>query len=792
MANISNLTVVVGADISDFTRQMDTVQSRINSFGGSIGQSISGLGSQLTNAGTGMSTLGTQLENSIAPLQNFILEGVNVAAAFEDAMVALDTFGGLAGDELETVRQKAMDMGAATKFSSTDAANAMLEIVKSGYSVTDAMTAAEAALNLAAIGNMNMEESAGILTSTLSMFGLPASQANAALDILAGGANASKADVRGLGDALNNVGTVAATMGFSLQETVAALAVLSQNGIMGADAGTQLKSALLSLTTSDTAAQALDKLGVSLYDLDGKMRPLDAIIDDLALAMKDLTPEEQTIVMKDLAGAYGITALSALIAAGGIDTMVSEMEKAPAAADLAQQQMGTFNGKVEGLQGSVENLMINGLTPLKDEVLAPLVDVATKVVNSFSDWIAINPGLATGIGLLVLGMGAFGSALVILGPLVTGFGLLIKGLGFAFTLATSPISWIVLGIGAIIALLSNPDIQNGLKAWEGVFQNFGIVAAAVFDDIAVGVRTFVRDLEEQWIGLQAKIAEAQITVGFNVEGNTDFLEGLASQQAGIDIAQNLETSVNQYLAGQDVNLDIGGLNWAITGEPDPTTGATAPADLAKNILDSIADPMAVEAAMNQAIQSGDVAAINALLPVSLELAEDPSLQMQELLSAALDAGGENSPVFQTLLDTATELDIDVTAIQQQTQDALDASAAGKKYKITIDLDVDVLANVNQTAIGGAAQQAANAMGPNLPPARPGNSPLNMPQLASGGYIAETGLALVHAGEQILNPAQTAAMASGGLGGNTYIINAYGDNPYAVAEMVNRANRDRDR
>lgn len=782
MTLVSNLEVRVGIDISDFTRGMSAVDNKIESFGKSVGTGIMALGSGISTIGDKMSSLGASISSATRPLTDLANSGLEAAAGFQDIMVQLQTFGGLTGKSLEDVRQKALQLGADTKYSASDAANAMLELVKAGYDTKTAMQDAGVALNLAAVGGMNLEQAAGIVSSTISQFNLdPIDEANMVLDSLAAGANASRADVSDLADGLKNVGVVASTMGFSLQDTTAALAVMSNAGIEGAEAGTQLKSALINLSTSTTAKDALVDLGVSLYDANGKMKDMDTIIDQLSASMKDFTPEEKTQTLKDLGGSFGITALSALMAAGGVDTMVGSMNAAPAASDIAEKSMGTFNGTVESLKGSVETLLIQGLTPLMENGLTPLVSQVTEVVNSITDWAGKNPEVASTIGAIVLGVGALGAGLAILGPIVGLIGTAIAGFGTLITVATGPIGLLTLGIAGLIALLSSPDIQNGLKAWQGVFDKLKIILGAIaddmksrLDDVAVNFRGFVRDITTVIEDLKSKAAAAQIVLGINVDANSAQVTESTSNIQAADIAKKLEATVNSQLAnGEPIKVDVPTLvNVEAMGETD-------------RLVKQIVDPTAIQQAIDAAISSGDVATVQALLPISMKLAVDPAEQMRTLLSTALDAGGENSPVFNVLTQMATELQIDTKEIVAQYDHALKQAAGSQVYTVDVHVKVNPLLDTSgivpvATAAATNAANSATASG--------------VPQYASGGFTRSEGFAYLHANELILNPQQQMALSRGGAGSGSSVYNmtVIGQSPYEVANMVGRATREQDR
>lgn len=777
MSIISNLEVRIGVDISDFTRGMGEVDTKITNFGKSFGTGLIGAGSVVSELGTQVSELGTKIQTATAPLQQLVSEGLNVSASFEDAMTQMQTFGGLSGDSLDKVRNKALELGQVTVFSAGDAANAMLELVKAGYDTEQAMQAAGGALDLASVGNISLEAAAGIVSSTLAQFNLGAEDASQVVDILAQGANASRADIAGLAESLKNSGANASLTGVSLKDMVAALGVMSNAGQDGAEAGTKLNSALVSLTTNGTAKDTLDKLGVSLYDSGAKMKDLDTIIDDLNTSMKGMSQEEQISTIKDLGGTYGMTALAALLMKNGTDQMNAAMDKAPKAADVAEKSMGTFNGRVENLRGSLETLSIKGFTPLMN-TLKPILDSIAQIANKVGDWAAKNPELTTTLGLGVIAITGLGIAAGIAGPLLGILGGGISILGGAISLALSPLGLLALGIGAIVALLSNPDVQNALNTWPGIFKNaLTLVAEGIkgkLDDIAVGFRGFVRDITTVIEDLKSKAAAAQIVLGINVDANSAQVTESTSNIQAADIAKKLEATVNSQLAnGEPIKVDVPTLaNVEAMGETD-------------RLVKQIVDPTAIQQAIDAAISSGDVATVQALLPISMKLAVDPAEQMRTLLSTALDAGGENSPVFNVLTQMATELQIDTKEIVAQYDHALKQAAGSQVYTVDAYVKVNPLLDTSgivpvATAAATNAANSATASG--------------VPQYASGGFTRSEGFAYLHANELILNPQQQMALSRGGAGSGSSVYNmtVIGQSPYEVANMVGRATREQDR
>lgn len=525
MSTIAELMVMVGADLTGLTSGLNSARNQVTGFGGS-----------LRNVGQAAQRFGTGLTVAMAPVGFAFASGISAASDFESVMVQLQTFGGLTADELTRVSDLALQLGADTMFSASDAATAMLELTKSGMSVETAMQAAGEALQLAAVGGMDMATASTILSSSIAMFNLdPIDEAALVTQALASAASASAADVSDLAQGLTNVGPVAAQFGMSIGETAAALGVFANNGISGAEAGTQLRSMLLNMNRDTADVQgAWNALGVSLYDAEGNARSLDAVIDDLGAALEGMPTEEQNSYLQTLGGSYGIVGLSALIAAGGIDEMQTAMEGAPAAADIAAAQMETFAGKMDSLKGSIETFMITAGTPLIENVLKPLVTEATNVVNRITEWAEANPELAQTVGMVVGGLILAGPVIVAAGTVLSGLGTIAGVVGPLLGALVSPIGLMALAMGGVL------------------------IAGGRLDEFLTDIQTRAGEVTESWSTLREGFTAFQ--AGDTATGLEQIGSGLSGIATGIlsipvDLVENLAIAVGNIL-GIDVEGGI--------------------------------------------------------------------------------------------------------------------------------------------------------------------------------------------------------------------------------------------
>lgn len=444
LTTIANLLVEVGADISGFMSGMGDVNNTINRTGGGMaeaGQKITGMGAKVTAI--------------TAPLAIMGGIGLKTAADFEATMTEISARTGIVGTDLQNVRDFALQMGADTSFSGQQAADAFLQLLSSGQTAQQALETLPSILDAAAAGGEDLGHTADVVTDIMAAFGIGVEYSSDVVDSLAKAAGASSADMSSLGQGFGNIGGIARSFGISMNRTAAILAILSENGIKGGEAGTALKSMLLNMTRPTEDVQgAWNDLGVSFYDGQGNTRDLTAVMGDLKTAMKDLPAEQQNEMMTTLFGSYGRTAAEALMGSMSIEQMEEAMRNSAGAADVADARMNTFTGRVDSLKGSVETLMIRALTPFMDNVLSPLAVTLTDVVNRITDWTVANPGLTDAlvkVGAVALVAGpaliAIGTAMTLAAPAVTA-------LGIAFGLLLSPIGLAaaaIIGIGALVA-----------------------------------------------------------------------------------------------------------------------------------------------------------------------------------------------------------------------------------------------------------------------------------------------------------------------------------------------------
>lgn len=371
MINAASLKVVVGADVNSALAGLGKVQSAVGGFARSIGS--------LAVAGA-------------AALAGALGLTVKTAADFEQAMANVRSV--MAPADAKTygaeLSKLALTLGKDTSFSAMEAAAGIEELIKAGIPLPAILGgAAKSALNLAAAGGIPVADAATIASAALNAFKRPAEDLPKIVDHLAGAANASASDMMQLKFGLSQVAPAAALVGLSMEDTTTALALFSNSGLVGSDAGTSFKNMLLNLQPATKEQTALfKKLGLqtkaggnAFFDTQGNVKDLAGISDVLGKSLQGLTKQQKLATLEKLFGPDALRAAGILAeqGAGAIRTLQEEISKV-SAADVARERLATLTGAMEAMKGSAQTLGITIGAPL----LVPLADLAKQATDTLN------------------------------------------------------------------------------------------------------------------------------------------------------------------------------------------------------------------------------------------------------------------------------------------------------------------------------------------------------------------------------------------------------------------------
>ena len=383
------------------------------------------LGTRLTEVGETLEPIGQRAETIGRALTGTLTVGAvsasvaatNLALSFDTAMSQLAGALGEPVDELGDLRELAIQTGQDTIYSAQESAGAMVELAKGGLTEADIAGGALAStMDLAAAGSLGLSDAADAVVQTMGAFHLSADEVGVAVNALAGGANASSADVGDLTQALSQVSAVAYGAGWSISDTVAALASFADAGIKGSDAGTSLKSMLSKLEgPSDAAAEAMDAYGISLYEADGSMKSVGEVADNLKEGLSGLSNEERNAALTTIFGSDAVRAANVLYNEGseGLSKYTDATEDQTSAQTMATAQMGEGQRAIEDAKGAIETAGIE-----LGENFAPIVAEAADAVGHAAEQFG---NLDSKAQVAVVGVAALA------GPVTTVAGKVLKG-----------------------------------------------------------------------------------------------------------------------------------------------------------------------------------------------------------------------------------------------------------------------------------------------------------------------------------------------------------------------------
>lgn len=452
------------------TQEMD----RVSAASGKLKKHLEPVGSAMKLVGAGALAAG--------------VASVKMAGDYEQGLNIFKSVSGATAQQMAMVAAKARELGQDASLpgvSARDAANAMTELSKAGLSVNDTLAASKGVMSLAKAGQIDVADAATIAAQALNAFKLKGSDAGKVADVLANGANASATDIRGLSLGLQQSAAVASQFGVSLEDTVTTLGLFANRGMQGSDAGTSLKTMLISLANpSKKAANLMHQLGINAYDASGKFVGMRQLAQNLQNGLKGLSEEQKQQALATIFGTDAFRAAAFLADSAGksYDDMSKAVGRSGAAMDLAKAQNSGFNGALDNLKSTIETVA----TDFGQKLLPELTKIIKQLANS---------GVIEAFGnvlialLPVLKMVAAGFVALKLAHVIGWFGQLfvkVKEAGsvigaFSTMLRTNPLGLIITVIAALIPLLI--DLENRFhifsnavewikNAWNGMVEWF--------------------------------------------------------------------------------------------------------------------------------------------------------------------------------------------------------------------------------------------------------------------------------------------------------------------------------
>lgn len=350
-----------------------------------------GVSSMTVAAGNLISDLTKTAATKLAGLAK---SSVSVGMNFDASMSQVAATMGTTVDQIDNLTKVAKEMGSTTKFTATQAADALNYLALAGYDADKAAEVLPSVLNLAAAGGMDLAYASDLVTDAMASLNIEANKQNVDDfgNKLAMAASKANANVSQLGEAILTVGGTAANLKGGTTELTTALGLLANVGIKGAEGGTHLRNIILSLQSpTDEAAKKMQKLGLSVYDSQGKMRGLNDILGDLNSAMNGMTQGQKDSIINQLFNKTDLAAVNGLLAAQGEqwDTLAAQIDNADGAmGQMAETQIDNLQGAMTIMSSAFEGMQLavyDELEPTLTEAVKWGTDCLTQLTTALSE-----------------------------------------------------------------------------------------------------------------------------------------------------------------------------------------------------------------------------------------------------------------------------------------------------------------------------------------------------------------------------------------------------------------------
>ena len=379
------------ADLKTFQSQSATTKDK-----------MAALSSAATSAGRSLT------KGLTVPLVGIGAASVAVTAKFDAGMSKVQAVSGATGKELDKLRDKAKEMGAKTKFSATQSAEAFNYMAMAGWKTEDMLNGIEGIMNLAAASGEDLATTSDIVTDALTAFGLSAADSAHFADVLAANSSNANTNVAMLGESFKYCAPVAGALGYSVEDVNLALGLMANSGIKASQSGTTLRGALTRLAKpTGEVKKAMEEYGVSLTDVNGEMLPLRDVMSQLREKFSSLSKAEQAQAATTLFGKNAMSGMLAIINSSDKDwnKLANAIDNADGTAEkMAETMMDNLPGAITLAKSALEGLGIR-----IGEVMTPAITKVVKVFTSFISWLSqasdSTVKFAVGMGVVLASIG---------------------------------------------------------------------------------------------------------------------------------------------------------------------------------------------------------------------------------------------------------------------------------------------------------------------------------------------------------------------------------------------------
>lgn len=563
--NVGQAVGYLMLDTSNFTSGFKSALSDLKTFQDSSATTKD----KLTALSSAMGQTGKSMTKFVTlPLAGVGAAMVKTTADFEAGMSQVQAISGATGEDLKALSDKAKEMGAVTKFSASESAEALKYMAMAGWDTQKMLDGLPGVMNLAAASGEDLGTVSDIVTDALTALGMKAEEAGHFADVLAQASSKSNTNVGMMGETFKYVAPLAGSLGYSCEDVATAIGLMANAGIKGSQAGTSLRSVLTRMAKpTKESANAMQALGVEITNADGSMKPLYDVMTQLRQSFSGLTEDEKASYAAMLGGQEAMSGLLAIVNASDEDfnKLVEQINNADGAAEqMANTMQDNLSGQLTILKSTIEGISISF-----GEIMLPVVKAIVSGLQSFATWLNNTSETTKRVIAVIATVAAtLGPALLIGSKLISGITRLmplISGLGSALTFLTSPIGIVIAAVAALALAWATDfggirdktkEIMSSIKdiitsiveaikyAWDNNIGGMRTIVETVFAAIELIVKTalnvisgvfkmfagiFTGDWKRFWNGLKTVLKSILDGIKKIVKGFFDWIgEGIKS------------------------------------------------------------------------------------------------------------------------------------------------------------------------------------------------------------------------------------------------------------------------
>ena len=478
---------------------------------GLAGENLQTLGSNITNVGTKL----MPVSGAVTALG---YTAVKTAADFDSAMSQVAAVSGATGDDLEALREKAREMGEKTKFSATEAAEAMNYMAMAGWKTSDMLNGIEGIMNLAAASGEDLATTSDIVTDALTAFGLTAADSGHFADILAAASSNANTNVSMMGETFKYCAPIAGALGFSAEDTAEAIGLMANAGIKSTQAGTAMRTMMNNLAGEvKFSGAAFGEMTVQTVNADGSMRGLNEILADCRVAFSQMSESEKAANAEMLVGKNAMSGFLAVMNAAPSDieklnTAITNCDGS--AGDMAATMQDNLAGQLTILMSQLQELAISF-----GEMLMPIIrDVVTWIQNLVDKLNSMDEGTRSTILKIGLFVAALGPVLTVVGKVISAIGTILTivpkvasafgAVKTAFTalsavFAANPIGLVIAAVAALIAIFVSlwNNCEGFREFWINLWQGIKDFFVGIWSGIQSVVSSVTDFIKNNWQSL---------------------------------------------------------------------------------------------------------------------------------------------------------------------------------------------------------------------------------------------------------------------------------------------------